>query len=434
MEKKELRELGWRAEKHDLENLSSKKILSKKPLSKAMRKYLEKKLESSLLNCGEKIPMHPIALCIPVSYEYPHFFRTLRSIHLSAMKALSYLGENYQAFSIVCCINARENDALEVKENNAKLLHELRRLQKTEFDGSFMNLHILDYSHEGAYFKKKDGVGLARKIALDWALKSGAEVLASLDADCLVSENYLYTLALFYQKYKNKSEWALCGFSHQEPAEKAHKKAMDAYETYLHEHSQFLFDIASPYYPVALGPTIICTSEAYVRSGGMNKKIAGEDFYFLQSLIKLNLKKRIEDYLFLASKVYPSARLSKRVLFGTGTALEEILGGKKKGFEKKQYIAAKDFFSLFNTMLLSFYEREEKSIEMLLEFEKKLKNSSSQVYAFLAEDRFWIDWEKIVKTHFSSKENLRKAFFERFDGLKTIRLFNYLAEVHKSDF
>ena len=85
-------------------------------------------------------------------------------------------------------------------------------------------------------------------------------------------------------------------------------------------------------------------------------------------------------------------------------------------------------------MLLSFYEREEKSIEMLLEFEKKVKNSSSQVYAFLAEDRFWIDWEKIVKTHFSSKENLRKAFFERFDGLKTIRLFNYLAEVHKSDF
>jgi 5'(3')-deoxyribonucleotidase len=93
-----------------------------------MRKYLEKKLEPSLLNCGEKIPMHPIALCIPVSYEYPHFFRTLRSIHLSAMKALSYLGENYQVFIIVCCINARENDALEVKENNVKLLYELRCL------------------------------------------------------------------------------------------------------------------------------------------------------------------------------------------------------------------------------------------------------------------------------------------------------------------
>lgn len=405
--------------------------------SKAKRKYLEKHIHPfglfERLNKNNPSIVYPIAICIPIHNEFPYFFKTLRSVYLSLVQSLPYLQKNFVPISIICCVNAKEDDSFEIKDNNEKLLRELERLQKTEFlENELMNIHLLNFSQNDFYFQKKDGVGLARKLALDYALQGGGETLASLDADCLVSMNYIHALELFYQNTKNKRAWALSGFFHQrENKNDAHKKAIDEYEDYLLSHSAFLFTIGSPYYPVALGPTIIVTSEAYVQSGGMNTKIAGEDFYFLQSLIKLDLKKKRDDYVFLATRVFPSDRISKRVLFGTGTALEEIIEGGKKGFSKDKYEAVKTFFLQFKAVIEVFYAKQNKekmseNLELLKNFETQVKKTAPLVWQFLEEDRFWKDWEKIISTHWKTKENLIKAFFERFDGLKTIRLFNYL--------
>lgn len=409
--------------------------------SKARKKYLEKQIHPlgvferlNTSNPDNPSFVHPIAICIPIYNEFPHFFKTLRSIYFSLAQSLSYLQKDFVPISIICSVNAKENEDFEIQDNNEKLLRELMRLQKTEFfENELMNIHVLNFSQNGFYFGSKDGVGLARKLALDYALQAGSKILVSLDADCLVSRNYIQSLELFYHRHTqaNKKAWALTGFSHLigENVKLEHQNAMKEYERYLFTHSQFLFDIGSPYYPVALGPTIIATSEAYVQCGGMNTKIAGEDFYFLQSLIKLDLKKSIESYVFLASKVFPSDRLSNRVLFGTGTALEEIMKGEKKGFTKSNYKAVEVFFLQFNTLVEVFYAKKnekKQDLKILKAFEIQVKKASPLVWQFLEEDRFWKDWEKIIKTHWKKKENLIKAFFERFDGLKTIRLFNYL--------
>jgi hypothetical protein len=55
---------------------------------------------------------------------------------------------------------------------------------------------------------------------------------------------------------------------------------------------------------------------AYRAIGGMTPKKSGEDFYFLQKLVKYgNLLTWNEE------KVYPEARFSERVFFGTGPAM-----------------------------------------------------------------------------------------------------------------
>ena len=61
-----------------------------------------------------------------------------------------------------------------------------------------------------------------------------------------------------------------------------------------------------------MGSTIICRVDAYIAVGGMPKKKAGEDFYFMQSLAKHTDIFYIDDIL-----VFPSSRSEKRVYLGT---------------------------------------------------------------------------------------------------------------------
>ena len=73
-----------------------------------------------------------------------------------------------------------------------------------------------------------------------------------------------------------------------------------------------------------MGSTIICKVKAYIAVGGMPKKTAAEDFYFMQALAKYDSVYFIDDYL-----VYPSSRLEMRVYLGTGFRLLQYNENKK---------------------------------------------------------------------------------------------------------
>ena len=60
-------------------------------------------------------------------------------------------------------------------------------------------------------------------------------------------------------------------------------------------------------------------AESYAREGGMNRKKAGEDFYFLHKIIPLGEFREIN-----STCVIPSPRESDRVPFGTGACHKEI--------------------------------------------------------------------------------------------------------------
>ena len=61
-------------------------------------------------------------------------------------------------------------------------------------------------------------------------------------------------------------------------------------------------------------------ADAYARQGGMNRRQAGEDFYFMQKLVDGEQVENITE-----ATVFPAARLSHRVPFGTGKALNDAM-------------------------------------------------------------------------------------------------------------
>jgi len=81
--------------------------------------------------------------------------------------------------------------------------------------------------------------------------------------------------------------------------------------------------IRSPWAFTALGSGLAASIRACRRVGGLTAKASGEDFYFLQKLRKFG-----SILLWNDRPVYPAARFSSRVHFGTGPALLEGQRGK----------------------------------------------------------------------------------------------------------
>ena len=187
---------------------------------------------------------------------------------------------------------------------------------------------------------KTGGVGFARKIGMDLGLElfnynsTQKKILISLDADCLVSENYLQTIV---EDFNNKKlHAAVVNFEHILPTDKNQKAAIINYEIFLRYYILGLNYAESHYTHLSVGSTIVCDAESYVKVGGMNKRKAGEDFYFLEKLAKIDKIQKVAD-----ATVFPSARISNRVPFGTGprikrfltTATDEYLLYSPKSFE-----------------------------------------------------------------------------------------------------
>ena len=64
---------------------------------------------------------------------------------------------------------------------------------------------------------------------------------------------------------------------------------------------------------------------AYIEQGGMNRRKAGEDFYFLQKISWLGKVTELSN-----TTVYPSPRISDRVPFGTGKAIRNFIKSKQQ--------------------------------------------------------------------------------------------------------
>ena len=79
-----------------------------------------------------------------------------------------------------------------------------------------------------------------------------------------------------------------------------------------------------------------------MRQGGMNKRQAGEDFYFLHKIIPLGHFGEIN-----TTRVIPSPRPSDRVPFGTGRAVRDYLATHKfETYPLEAFRDLKQFFSI----------------------------------------------------------------------------------------
>ena len=206
------------------------------------------------------------------------------------------------------------------------------------------------------------------------------------------------------------------GFRHLESNNKKQEKAIRQYETFLYTTAEKMQAAGSPYSYVAMGSTMVSTVEAYCAVGGMPRKKATEDFYFLQELTKYCGVHTIPDIL-----VHPSPRQISRVYLGTGFRMQQI----QKGFDiKSLYYSDEAFLQLSNWINLGSNAWE---IDLYL-LNKRISAINPCLADFLQQMGIEDIWTNI-QSNAPSKSHFTKQFHRWFDGLKTIRLLKYFTEI-----
>lgn len=265
--------------------------------------------------------------------------------------------------------------------------------------------------------RKHAGVGLARKIGMEWAVRGFLQsansdgVIISLDADCTVSKNYLQLIEYQFATYRPNC--CVLNFKHRVEAEnKALQNAIHQYEDYIWYFRNALKAIDFPYYYHTIGSAFAVLADAYVRVGGIGRQQGGEDFYFLQKVFFLGKTTEL-----MKAFVYPEARFSDRIPFGTGPALEKIIetdDGLLRVYSVEAFAALKEFFLL----RIKFYKQPNVVITALTE----------QLHISL---QHFLKENNLLAAISESNENsasaitFEKRFFHHFDAFAIIKYLNF---------
>jgi hypothetical protein len=366
---------------------------------------------------------------IPAYAEKETLFSTLASLAGNQPLSLTYS-------LILCVINNKKKSPDEVKINNQQSLEYLKaledeiRLDSLDIDeelrvdlkmiaASPLRIGYIDAASKGHEIPDTDGgVGMARRIGMDTALfflsqydSSCKKLIISLDADTLVQNNYL---AAIKDGFNGKLRAAVIAYQHQEPLTDEGKAAIYCYEIYLRYWILGLKYAKSPYAFHSIGSAIVCSTDAYQEVRGMNRREAGEDFYFLNKIAKIGNIGYIRN-----TCVYPSARPSLRVPFGTGKRIHRFLTG---GHEEYVLYNPRIFEILADwlSLMKQTFHRDEQDIL------RKAELIDPSLASFLNDSKFSEVWLKI-RRNVRDEDNLIKQLNCWFDGFKTLKLINYLS-------
>ena len=257
---------------------------------------------------------------------------------------------------VIVVVNQSEIEGEEVSDVNRQTYEEAKKWEertKGSRDPGFSVFAVL----EAGLPKKHAGVGFARKIGMDEAVrrftligkKDG--IIACFDADSSCRSDYLIEV---YNHFKSHPETPGCSIRYEHPTfgtefEPKTYLAVTYYELHLRYYNQAMKATGVPYAYHTVGSSMAVRSSAYQKQGGMNRRKAGEDFYFLHKIIELG------DFTDLNSTiVYPSPRPSDRVPFGTGKAINSFLKNPNTGYYTYNLQAFK-YLSEFFKSIPEFY-------------------------------------------------------------------------------
>jgi hypothetical protein len=269
---------------------------------------------------------------------------------------------------------------------------------------------------------KNAGVGLARKIGMDAVVLRCVEtgenpVLICLDGDCLVSSDYL--LRLETEFLNSQAQVAVLEFSHriEESPDPDLETGIGQYELFLEYYRLALHSAGYPFFYHTVGSSMACKALAYARSGGMNQRKAGEDFYFLHKLFP-----HYQTIEISGAMVFPSPRISVRVPFGTGRFQ---MNWKEKGALIHETYHPEVFSILSGFLKACFRFLESPGAETEGIFHTFFGSHSLS--------RSWFQEFEAAKNltavlNSSGKPDQRKkAFFRWFDGLRVLRFVHYFS-------
>lgn len=255
-----------------------------------------------------------IHIALPAMNEYDYIHHTLQCIQKQTLSG----------FHTWICVNQPEfyrhnNDKKEIFENNQRTLTYLQEL-------NWKNLHIIDRSSPGkGWDQQKLGVGMARKTIMDAIAEAALphDIIVSMDADTVFGEEFLASVLEVFEKNPDALALANPYYHPLAKEEEQLNRAMLRYELYMRYYALNMRLTGTPYCFSPLGSAMAARVSAYKKINGLTPKKSGEDFYFLQKMVKAGR-------LLMYNKeiVYPGNRLSDRVFFGTGPAMIKGLSGQ----------------------------------------------------------------------------------------------------------
>lgn len=348
---------------------------------------------------------------IPATNEFENLSKLLKSLGKNDQKVLVQT-------LILFVINNPAECSEEIHLNNQKTINLLKDYSTdNKYD---LNISYVDASsHEKELPTKHAGVGLARKIGMDLGLTvfdyktTGKNILICLDADCLVSPDYLIEIDKAFNV--DGADAGTVRFVHQPTENELHETAILCYEIFLRYYVLGLHYAGSQFSYLPVGSTIVCDHDAYVSVQGMNKRKGGEDFYFLEKLAKHYKIAKIN-----STTVYPSARDSDRVPFGTGKRIGEFEAGNPEEYE----VYAPQIFEVlkeWNKLLLVGNRRNVQN------FLTEAKRINQNLFDFLESNEFEKTFRKIEH---NSKSDAQ-LFYQKtnwFDAFRTLKLIHYLRD------
>lgn len=313
---------------------------------------------------------------------------------------------------VIVNVNSGEQTAADVVFRN-KLIYE--RLRQEAATNHYRHFRLLPLLVEGTT-RKKAGVGMARKTAMDEAVRRFAAIanpkglIVSLDADTLVAKSYFQAL-----EDAAKQPSAQCftlQFRHRFEASHYPTEIIDAckqYEMYLRYYRLALKTFNFPFAIHTIGSCFAIRAEAYTGLGGMTPRQGGEDFYFLQKAVKMHPVFEIREPI-----VFPSPRISERVPFGTGPSVRTIV--------QQGYYAVYNF-ALFG-ILKSFY-----ALIPAMEHEDMKSQIPPPLLEHIGTETFDAICSECRK-YSSSSEAFTKRMYNHFDAFFVVKFLNTFHHSH----
>ena len=318
---------------------------------------------------------------------------------------------------VIIVVNAPEDAEKESLENNKITIENIESWKKENYN-CFYRLYGFAAESQSV---REWGVGLARKTGMDEAVRrfnstdNPDGVILNLDADCLVKHNYFVSVSDELLKKRDRSA---CSIYFEHPLKgndfpENIYKYITLYELHLRYYFQGLAYCGFPYGFHTVGSAIAVKAEQYVKAGGMNRRKAGEDFYFIQKLVPSG------GYFSLNSTtVYPSPRVSSRVPFGTGATITRLSEEKLPALLTYNILAFKELRTFFGMTEDIFKCKPDDLPECYKFFPESL--------ILFLDEKEWTDKMAEIKNNTSGLTSFRKRFFGWFNMFRIVKYLNYV--------
>ncbi len=312
---------------------------------------------------------------------------------------------------VIVVFNASENSANTILKKNNTAKEKLEAWYASA-ENSWFSLYCVT---ENNLPKKHAGVGLARKIGMDEAVRRFSTVnrpdgiIVCFDADSQCKPNYLIEIEKHFEL--NPMSGA-CSIHFEHPVSGPDFSSdiysgIQNYELHLRYYKNGLAYANLPFAFHTIGSSMAARASAYCEQGGMNRRKAGEDFYFLQKFIDVGTLTELK-----TTMVIPSPRPSHRVPFGTGRAIQEML-------DEEREITKSYAFDCFEMLKDCFQD--------VRQFYSSSAGANELLLAFVGHQE-WEEKLSEIRSQSTSLERFEKRFFRWFNAFQTLKFIHFLRD------